>query len=76
MRILKNLKDLNLSEDQQFFASIIKDEFGCDTYIQDITNAEFIKQYARPQSECVVYNTASPNTEGVRLLAWRRKKQS
>ncbi len=76
MRIVKNLKDLSLSEDQKFFASIIKDEFGCDTYCEEITNTEFLKRHAQPLNEFVVYNTAAPSAEGARLLGWRRKKQN
>lgn len=74
MRIVKNLRDLSLNEDQKFFASIIKDEFGCDTYSEEITNKEFIKQYAQPLNEFVVYNTAAPSAEGIRMLGWKRKK--
>lgn len=76
MRIVKNLKDLSLNEDQKFFASIIKDEFGCDTYCEEITNTEFRKRYAQPQNEFVVYNTAAPSAEGIRMLGWKRRKQN
>ena len=76
MRIVKNLKDLNLDDDQKFFAAIIKDEFGCDTYAEEITNTEFIKRYAQTKNEFVVYNTAAPSAEGIRMLGWRRKRQS
>lgn len=74
MRIVKNLKDIRLNEEQDFFASIIKDEFGCNTYIEEVQNPEFRKHYAQPLNEFVVYNTAAPSAEGIRMLGWKRYK--
>ena len=45
MRIVKNLSDLSLNEDQTFFAEIIRDEFGYDTCVEDIKNKDFLIQY-------------------------------
>lgn len=74
MRIVKNIRDLKLDEEQDFFASLIKDEFGCNTCIEDIKNPEFRKHYAKPLNDFVVYNTANPTVEGIRMLGWKRTK--
>ena len=72
MRIVKNLKDLSLNEDQTFFAEIIRDEFGYDTCVEDIKNVDFLIQYNKPKNNFNIYTTANPTQEGIRMLAWKR----
>lgn len=73
MDIVKNIRDLNLNEDQRFFAEIIQDEFGCNTCIEEIKNVDFKQVYARPKNEFNIYTTAQPSAEGMRMVAWKRR---
>ena len=75
MDIVKNTRDLSLNEDEQFFADIINEEFGCDTYLEKITNVDFVQHYARPLNDFNIYTTAQPSAEGMRMLGWRRRAQ-
>ncbi len=72
MRIVKNLSDLSLNEDQKFFAEIIRDEFGYDTCVEDIKNKDFLIKYNKPRNNFTIYTTAHPTQEGVRMIAWKR----
>ena len=62
MDIVKNIRDLNLNEDQQFFAEIIKDEFGCNTCIEEVKNVDFKQAYARPLNDFNIYTTIKKKT--------------
>ena len=73
MDIVKNIRDLNLNEDQQFFAEIIKDEFGCNTCIEEVKNVDFKQAYARHLNDFNIYTTAQPSAEGMRMVAWKRR---
>lgn len=73
MNIVKNIRDLNLNEDQRFFAEIIQDEFGCNTCIEEIKNVDFKQVYARPCNDFNIYTTAQPSAEGMRMVAWKRR---
>ena len=73
MDIVKNKNHLNLNEDQQFFAEIIKDEFGCNTCIEEVKNVDFKQAYARPLNDFNIYTTAQPSAEGMRMVAWKRR---
>lgn len=75
MRIIKNIRDLSLNEDEKFFADLIKEEFGCNTCVEEVKNKEFLQHYARRANDFNIYNTAQPTAEGTRMLAWRRRKQ-
>ena len=72
MRIVKNIRDLSLNEDEKFFAELIRDEFGCNTCFEPINNKEFIKSSAKPANDFTIYTTAQPTAEGMRMLGWRR----
>ncbi len=72
MRIIKNTRDLSLNEDEKFFADLIKDEFGCNTCAEKIRNKDFLSRNARPANDFVIYTTAQPTVEGMRMLAWKR----
>lgn len=74
MHIVKNLRDLSLSEDQKFFADLIKEEFGCNTCIEKIKNVDFLQHYARPLNDFTIYTTAQPTAEGMRMVAWPRRR--
>lgn len=74
MHIIKNIRDLSLNEDQEFFANLIKDEFGCNSCAEEIKNKDFMQYYARPMNDFNIYNTAQPTAEGTRMLAWKRKQ--
>lgn len=76
MDIVKNLWDADLTDDQEFFATLIQEEFGCGSRIEKIKNRAFINHYARPLNNFVVYNTAMPNSEGIRMLSWKRAAKS
>ena len=73
MDIVKNIKDLSLNEDEQFFADIIQEEFGCNTYVEKISNTEFIRHNARRVNDFNEYTTAHSGAEGVRMIGWQRK---
>ena len=73
MDIVKNTRDLSLNEDERFFADLINEEFDCNTSLEKITNKDFIQQYARPQNDFIIYTTAQPPVEGIRMVGWRRK---
>lgn len=73
MDIVKNIKDLSLNEDEQFFADIIQEEFGCNTYIEKISNVDFIQHNAQRVNDFNIYTTAQPGAEGVRMIGWKRK---
>jgi len=72
MDIVKNTKDLSLNEDEQFFADIINEEFGCNICVKKITNVDFVQHYARPKNNFNIYTTAQPSAEGIRMVGWRR----
>lgn len=72
MRIVKNLKDESFNEDERFFADLIKEEFGCNTCLEKITNVAFLQAHAQPLNDFNIYTTAQPSAEGVRMLGWRR----
>ncbi len=72
MDIVKNIWDMNLSEDQEFFASLMLEEFGCNTRVEKIANPNFISQYVRPKNDFTIYTTAQPNAEGIRLISWNK----
>ena len=73
MDIVKNIKDLSLNEDEQFFADIIQEEFGCNTYIEKISNVEFIQYNAQRVNDFNEYTTAHSGIEGARMIGWQRK---
>ncbi len=73
MDIVKNIRDLSLNEDEQFFADIIQEEFGCNTYVEKISNTEFIHYNARRVNDFNEYTTAHPGAEGIRMIGWQRK---
>ncbi len=75
MRIVKNFNDQSFNEDEKFFADIIKDEFGCNTWVEKIKNKDFIQQYSKPLNDFTIYTTAQPSAEGIRMVAWRRPAQ-
>lgn len=75
MRIVKNLRDQSLNEDERFFADLIKDEFGCNTCNEEIKNKDFVQMYARPLNDFNIYTTAQPCAEGIRLLGWQKPPQ-
>ena len=52
MDIVKNIRDLNLNEDQQFFAEIIKDEFGCNTCIEEVVLPQSLEKLG---GDCFYY---------------------
>lgn len=72
MRIVKNVRDLSLNEDEKFFAEIIKDEFDCNTCEERVKNKEFLQSYAQPLNDFTIYTTAQPTAEGIRMVGWRR----
>ena len=72
MDIVKNIRDLSLNEDEKFFADLIKDEFGCNTCIEEIKNKDYLAMYVQPTNEFTIYTTAQPTVEGARLIGWRR----
>lgn len=74
MRIVKNVRDLSLNEDEKFFAEIIKDEFDCNTCIEEVKNKDFLQSYAKPLNDFTIYTTAQPTAEGIRMLGWKRAK--
>ena len=74
MDIVKNIKDLSLNEDEQFFADIISEEFGCSVCVEKITNVDFIQQNSRPYNDFNIYTTAQPTAEGIRLVGLRRRR--
>ncbi len=76
MDIVKNIRDLSLNEDEQFFADVIKEEFGCNTCVEKITNVDFIQHYAQPLNDFNIYTTAQPSAEGMRMVAWKRRANS
>lgn len=76
MRIVKNVRDLSLDEDEKFFAEIIKDEFGCNTCEEQVKNREFLQSYAQPLNDFTIYTTAQPTAEGVRMIGWRRQQKN
>ena len=49
MRIIKNLKDMSLNEDERFFADLIKEEFGWNTCVEKIKNKDFLQRHAKPR---------------------------
>lgn len=75
MRIVKNVRDLSLNEDEKFFAEIIKDEFDCNTCEEIVKNKAFLQGYARPLNDFTIYTTAQPTAEGIRMLGWRRSSK-
>lgn len=72
MRIVRNFNDQSFNEDEKFFADLIKEEFGCNTFVEQIKNKDFLQHYAQPLNDFNIYTTAQPSAEGVRMLAWRR----
>lgn len=74
MDIVKNIRDLSLNEDQRFFADIIKEEFGCNTCVEKIMNRDFLYRYVQPVHDFNIYTTAQPTAEGMRMVAWNRRK--
>ncbi|MBS4759870.1 MAG: hypothetical protein KHX03_04140 [Clostridium sp.] len=73
MRIIKNLRDMSLNEDEKFFADIIKDEFGWNTCVEKIKNKDFLQRYVKPLHDFNIYTTAQPTAEGMRMIAWKRR---
>lgn len=73
MDIVKTLWDADLTDDQEFFATLLEEEFGCKSRVEKITNKNFIKNYAKPMNDFNIYNTAMPNAEGIRMISWGRK---
>lgn len=74
MDIVKNVRDLSLSEDEKFFAEIISDEFGWDGCTEKIRNKDFLRQNVQPLNDFTVYTTAQPTVEGIRLVGWNRRR--
>lgn len=72
MRIVKNIRDLSLNEDEKFFAEIIKSEFDYNTCVEKITNKDFLQNYAQPLNDFNIYTTAQPTAEGIRMIGWKR----
>ena len=72
MDIVRNIRDMSLSEDEKFFAELIKEEFGCNACIQEIKNKDFMQAHVRPLNDFTIYTTAQPTVEGARLIGWRR----
>ena len=72
MDIVKNIWDMDLNEDQEFFASLLLEEFGCNTRVEKIANPNLISQYVRPKNDFTIYTTAQPNAEGIRLISWNK----
>lgn len=72
MDIVKNLWDADLTDDQEFFATLIKEEFGCNTSVEKISNKAFLNNYAKPMHDFNIYTTALPNAEGIRMISWNR----
>lgn len=71
MDIVKNVRDLSLNEDEQFFAELITEEFGCYSCVEKIKNKDFLRQNVRPVNDFNIYTTAQPTVEGIRLVSWR-----
>ncbi len=72
---MKILWDANLSEDQEFFAAVVKEEFGdmgCITRVEQVYNKAFLTQYAKPMNDFTIYTTAMPNVEGIRMISCMR----
>ena len=76
MRIIKNLKDMSLNEDERFFADIIKEEFGWNTCVEKIKNKYFLQRHAKPLNDFTIYTTAQPTAEGMRMIAWKKRSNS
>ena len=73
MEIVKNIWDMNLNEYQEFFASLMLEEFGCNTRMEKIGNPNFISHYVQPKHDFLIYTTAQPNAEGRRLISWNNR---
>ena len=72
MDIVKTLWDANLTDDQEFFAAVLKEEFGCNSRVEQISNKAFLVNYAKPLNDFLIYTTALPTVEGIRMISQKR----
>jgi len=68
MDIIKNLRDLNCTEDMLEFMSYLRESMECDVVVEKINNKKYIKKYALPNNDLPLYNYAQPGAEARRLL--------
>lgn len=63
MDIVKNLKDYEWTTQQKIFASFLRENISSYSCSEKITNAEYLKQYAEPSNDFLIYSTgvADPN---------------
>lgn len=72
MDIVKTIWDADLTDDQDFLAALIREEFGCGSRIEKISNKTFINQHLKPLNDFNIYTTALPNAEGIRMISWNK----
>lgn len=58
MRIVKNLKDYNLSHKQRIFAGYLKDNVDSFICYEKVTNRSAMRKYFAPDNDFTEYTTA------------------
>lgn len=73
MHIVKDLNDYKLTPKQTVFLDFIKENIGSYSSYEKIKNTNYIRKYASPQNEFLMYNNAMPYSQVHRLRIAQKK---
>ncbi len=68
MEIIRNLNDLNYSDETKEFMAYLRESVDSYNVVDKIRNREYIKKYVQRKNDLPVYNYAKPGAEASRLI--------